>query len=483
MTVILTPPTTVGLSLAKPKTPFDHFAQTGENVSTLVSVTKGHTSDDDHLGPLDAEMKLVGGATIATLSAKLRSGRWVALPEALGLASWFGSMALTPFMLHKLIEAKTGVDLGQTYITPEHRRTRMYRDPDYMPLHLLPDKEIHHIARKMGIPTDHPHYRELTEDKIREVARQGQTSWMLLAGPATPILTALICSTAQHPLAAGLTRLQSSGLQLAHNTLRVVNPDAADRVLSQWLKHFSGPVIDQWMTKWTDRLPHSWQLAAKGAENATQPQLVNQLKTLTPEALEQVTHKLTEDQLGLERLHQLLATKSTQHKGAANVQILFRQAEQKLAYARHSVQRQLQLLEQVKTGDANRISHWMDGHRLNRLEHLIRQGQMNWLTELLGPDHARQAVTLLAKKDLSGLENLVGAPAGTLLRNAWQQTARQAGWRNRYLVGLGGMTAIAAVALVALGVGKKATPDSLMWNDGPFKPQPGPTRLQEGQPV
>jgi hypothetical protein len=451
MTVVVTPPNTPGLSLAKPKTPFDHFAQTRENATTLLSVTKGQTSDDDHLGPLDAEMKLGGGAIIAGLSAKLRSGRWLALPEALGLTSWFGSMALTPFMLHKLIQAKTGVDLGQTYITPEHRRTRVFRDADYMPLHLIPDKDIHHIARHLGIPTDHPHYRELTEDKIREVARQGQTSWMLLAGPATPLLTAWICSTTQHPLAAGLTRVQSGGLQLAHNALRMVNPQAADRMLMQWLKHFSGPVIDQWMTQWTDRLPHSWRLPAKGAENATQYELVKQLKTLNAEAQEQVTHKLMEDQLGLDRLHQLLTTKSTQHRGSAEVQAMVRQAEKKLAYARHSVQRQLGLLKQIKTGDTAHVSRWMDAQRLNRLEHIIRQGQMNWLTEVLDPKQARQAATLLTKKDMAGLENLVGAPAGTVLRSAWQQMARQTGWRNRYLVGLGGLTGCRVAGLAGCG--------------------------------
>jgi hypothetical protein len=479
MTVVLTPPTYPGFSLAKAKTPFDHLAQTAENAATLTQVVKGGASDDDHLGHLDGEMRLAGGATIAALSAKLRTGRWAALPEALGLVSWFSSMAVTPFVLHKLIKAKTGVDLGQTYITPEHRRARMFTDPDYMPLALIPKPELDRMAQRLGIPLDHPHYRELTEEKIREVAREGQTAWMLLAGLSTPVLTALAGSTLQQPLASGVTQLQSNGLQMAHALARRINPALGDAVLKQWLTNMNGPMMDQWMTRWTAMLAKHWQLPLKGAENPTKTQLVNQLHQLGANALEQVEHRLKQDQLRLDKLKQLVTDQASYAKTPLTP--LVQQVTDKLAYAHNSVERQLGLMAQVSHHTPETVSHWLDGHRLNRVEHIIKQGQMQWLNQLLGDKSARKAVTLLANKDMTGLNTLIGAPPGTVLLNAWQQAARQAGWRNRYLIGAGGLTAMAAALLVAVGVGRKATPDQLLWNDGPFDLKPGELKRNDLQ--
>jgi hypothetical protein len=469
MNTTYTTPSLPGLGLARPNTPgqvFKQFVTTGQ---TIADVAQGKTSDDGHLAHVDKTMRVGGGVTIAALAAKLRTGRWAAIPEVFGLAGWYASMAATPWALHAAIQQKTGINLGQLYTNPEHTKVRFYQDADYMPLHLIPLQERRLIAQKLGIPEEHPHFNELVDEKIRQVARQGQTSWMLIAGPATPILTALLVSQTEHPAAYGLSRAQQWGLGLKHqwHVLRQ-NPDKATKALANWLQHTHQHVLGQWSAQWNRKLAKVWQLPH--GTPATLPNLLTHIHKLTPLQQEAITHTLNTQLLQLKQWQTDVTQRVSHQPQPATVQAALANVQHRMTRALNGVQRQLDALNAAKTQPLNALPQWLDDLTPSRVSQLIDKGQFNRLNQLLGHGSALKALQFLQKSDTEGLAALLGqAPAQALL-TSWQQAQQTIGWRNRYLLGAGGALLALSTALVTLVVGRKATPEQLIWNDGPFTP-------------
>lgn len=140
--------------------------------------------------------------------------------EFVGLATWFASMAVWPKIIGTPIKAKTGVDINQKYVDSYGRRKSFFEDPQYLPFDLYrhidkhgkynlnaPEYEkLDKIGDKLGIPRDINNRHEAIHDKMRQVATQGNTLWMLTAGVMTPVLSSLAADALQKPLKEGLEK-------------------------------------------------------------------------------------------------------------------------------------------------------------------------------------------------------------------------------------------------------------------------------------
>ena len=157
------------------------------------------TANDHQLGRLnDVGLKL-GGLGIATYLASVTTNPKVRLMEYVGLATFLTSMEVYPKLaIYAPAKLKHGFDVGQEYIDDQGRKKSVLQDGNYIPFDMYQanasDEDLMAIADKMGIPKDAKNRKEIAKEHIRKTAIQNNTLWMMTAGFATPIMTALICS-------------------------------------------------------------------------------------------------------------------------------------------------------------------------------------------------------------------------------------------------------------------------------------------------
>lgn len=161
-----------------------------------------HGEANDHqLGKLNDVGMKIGGLAIAGYLFTKRQTPLTKAMEFVGLGSFFASMAIWPKIGIQLpARLIHGVDVHKEYEDSFGRKKPFYQDPQFLPWDLYKDKEIHKIGDRLGVPKDIPNRREFIQEKMKKIAIQNNTLWMLTAGFATPIMSALICNQLEGPL-------------------------------------------------------------------------------------------------------------------------------------------------------------------------------------------------------------------------------------------------------------------------------------------
>ena len=170
------------------------------DIRSLKRARKGNANDHE-LGKInDVGMKLGGLAIAAYLMTRKQTPLKKAM-ELVGLASFFGAMALWPKVAiqwpTRLIH---GFNVKKEYEDSFGRQKPFFQDPMYIPWDLVDDKRIHKIGDRMGVPKDIPNRKDFIQEKMKKISVQDNTLWMLTAGIATPIASALICNACEKPL-------------------------------------------------------------------------------------------------------------------------------------------------------------------------------------------------------------------------------------------------------------------------------------------
>ncbi len=162
---------------------------------------KGEANDHE-LGRLnDSAMKL-GGLTIAAYLFTKKQTPMTKAFEFVGLCSFFGAMDLWPKLFLQLPAYLIhGFDIRQKYEDNYGRKKLVFQDHQFIPWDLYSDDEINKIGNRLGVPKNIPNRREFIQEKMRKIALQNNTMWMLTAGFATPIMSALICNALEKPMA------------------------------------------------------------------------------------------------------------------------------------------------------------------------------------------------------------------------------------------------------------------------------------------
>ncbi len=155
-------------------------------------------ANDHELGRLnDLGMKL-GGLAIAGYLFTKRQTPMTKIMEFIGLGSFFASMAIWPKIAIQLPAYLVhGVNVQQKYEDSFGRRKPFYQDPQFIPWDLYSDEEIQKIGDRLKVPKNMPNRRDYIQEKMRKIAVQNNTLWMLTAGFATPIMSALICNVSE----------------------------------------------------------------------------------------------------------------------------------------------------------------------------------------------------------------------------------------------------------------------------------------------
>ncbi len=170
------------------------------DMKALAHAAKGEANDHE-LGRLNDVGMKVGGLAIAAYLATKKATPMTKAFEFIGLASFFAAMDLWPKLFIQLpAKLVHGVDVRQQYEDNYGRKKMFYQDHQFIPWDLYSDKEIDKIGDRLNVPKNIPNRREFIQEKMRKIALQNNTLWMLTAGFATPVMSALICNGLEGPV-------------------------------------------------------------------------------------------------------------------------------------------------------------------------------------------------------------------------------------------------------------------------------------------
>lgn len=192
----------------------------GQCAKYLYKAAVNGEGTDYSVGKINDLTIRAGSLGIAGILAATKAFPFAKGMEFVGLATWFASMAVWPKVIGAPIKAFYGVDINQKYEDSYGRRKSFYEDPQYLPWDLYrhidkhgkynknaPDYEyLNKIGDKLGVPRNIEDRNTAIQDKMRQVATQGNTLWMLTAGFMTPILSSIVADAVQNPLADGIQK-------------------------------------------------------------------------------------------------------------------------------------------------------------------------------------------------------------------------------------------------------------------------------------
>lgn len=217
---------------------------------TLGQVARQQPVKDSQLADLDDNMKRFGSVAIATLATLGLKQKILGVGEYVGFMSWFGAMAATPTVINNMVRLKTGVNLGQKYDSTYGERLNVFKDPNYLPLHILPPETMEKVSRRLNIPPG-PNQRRETEEKMRQISVQTHTWWMLMAGPATPVISGLVADNLQGPVTRGYN-LMATGIDKlrAKHAMASDKPEVFEKRLRAAVNRLTGPLPESELTSW-----------------------------------------------------------------------------------------------------------------------------------------------------------------------------------------------------------------------------------------
>lgn len=170
---------------------------------------KGEANDHE-LGRLNDVGMKIGGLAIASYLFTKKQTPMNKLFEFIGLGTFFAAMDVWPKLFIQLPAYLIhGVNVRQQYEDSFGRKKMFYQDHQFIPWDLYSDKEINAIGDRLNVPKDIPNRREFIQEKMRKIALQNNTLWMLTAGFATPIMSALMCNLLESPVSKYLSKVKS----------------------------------------------------------------------------------------------------------------------------------------------------------------------------------------------------------------------------------------------------------------------------------
>ena len=209
------------------------------DVNALKGSIKGE-ANDHQLGKLNDLGMKIGGLGIAGFLFTKRQTPLTKTMEFVGLGSFFASMALWPKIAIQLpARLIHGFNVQQQYEDSFGRKKPFYQDAQFLPWDLYSAKEIDKIGDRMGVPKDIPNRRDFIQEKMKKIAIQNNTLWMLTAGFATPIMSALICNQLEKPLAKPLAAHRNNANNYIINKFK----DASKGMQSNEIKNKTEKII------------------------------------------------------------------------------------------------------------------------------------------------------------------------------------------------------------------------------------------------
>ena len=183
------------------KMPKEFVRDTVYTTKALVDGARGK-ANDHQLGKLNDLGLKIGGLAIATYLMTRKSTPKTKAMEFIGFGAFLASMAFWPKIALE-IPARIihGFNFRKQYVDEQGRKKYVSQDPNYIPFDLYKgdkkSEDLDVIGDRAGIRRDIPNRHEAVKEHMRKVSVQNNTLWMLTAGIATPLMTALTCNLSE----------------------------------------------------------------------------------------------------------------------------------------------------------------------------------------------------------------------------------------------------------------------------------------------
>ncbi len=195
------------------------FTDTFQDAKNLSSALSTGKSNDHSLGRMNDLGMKIGGGLIAAALMGTKAATNKKLMEVLGFGTFFSVMSLWPKVAIDLpTKLRFGFNPHQKYIDSQGRKKAFFLDNQYLPWDVWSKEDIEKVADKMKVPKDLKDREEFTKEKMRTIALQGNTLWMLTAGFATPLLTSLCCNRIEELIKAPSNKLNLAMISMGYKS-------------------------------------------------------------------------------------------------------------------------------------------------------------------------------------------------------------------------------------------------------------------------
>ena len=155
-------------------------------------------ANDHQLGKLNDVGMKVGGLALAGYLATQKATPKTKLMEFVGLGTFLAAMNLWPkIAIAAPAKAIHGFNPMQKYEDSFGREKAYFQDAQYTPTDLYSNEKLQKIGDRMGIDKNINDRNDATMKQMKKVATQNNTLWMLTAGIASAVFSALACNQAE----------------------------------------------------------------------------------------------------------------------------------------------------------------------------------------------------------------------------------------------------------------------------------------------
>lgn len=234
--------------------PVEYVKDLKQDVVNIGKAVKGKANDHE-LGRInDVAMKLgsLGLATYLCIKNPLKLSKTM---EFVGVGTFFTSMALWPKLaIQAPLKARTGVDIHQKYIDSQGRKKMLHQDPQYDLTDLYSREDLDKMGKKLGVAENLPDRDNFIKQRAKKTALQGNTLWMMTAGIATPVMSALACNRLEGPINNAIEAFDLKSSQKVLETgkqgfIAKIKQSKADKAFDKFLRKHAGEVLDSNMAK------------------------------------------------------------------------------------------------------------------------------------------------------------------------------------------------------------------------------------------
>lgn len=208
---------------------FPNVKDTKYNINALKHGLTGKANDHE-LGKLNDVGMKVGAVALAGYLATQKATPKTKLMEFVGLATFFGAMKLWPKLaIGAPAKAIHGFDPTQEYEDSFGRKKPFFQDAQYQPWDVYSNEQLQKIGDKMGVDKNAQDRNDLTKSNMTKIATKNNTLWMLTAGIASAVFSALACNKAEKVIDPALDKANN---QKADKLLKNFDAESQKRMTS-----------------------------------------------------------------------------------------------------------------------------------------------------------------------------------------------------------------------------------------------------------
>ncbi len=274
--------------------PIEYAKDLKQDVVNIGRAAKGKANDHE-LGRInDVAMKLgaLGLAGYLFVKNPLKLSKTM---EFVGLGTFFGAMSLWPKLaIQAPIKARTGVDVHQKYIDSQGRKKMLHQDPQYDLTDLYSREDLDRMGKKLGVSEDLPDRDNFIKQRAKKTATQANTLWMMTAGFATPLMSALACNRLEKPLTNLFEKFDlTKSEKVLKEAMKAASKTEVDEKIITFLQQNSGKKMDDNLAQQLSKMILGTE-ADESLLKALQTQLTT-MKVSKPLNLEFVTAALKDN--------------------------------------------------------------------------------------------------------------------------------------------------------------------------------------------